>query len=217
MGDARGVSRGDANSHRWRSSPSPASWEAEEDRGRSSPRPLGEREVGDSGLGWAVVVGGGGCKFKACLECQERVNWFDHELNISICEKLKELTSLPSLKSLHLFNCPSFVTFGHFPSLTILYLDDPFKREILHRMANSHLTLEELSISSNTLNSICLQSLNYLPSLRSLQLRCPNLQYCDTLAIFTSLKKLSIKSSPRLHVPNSLRSQLEELYTAESF
>ncbi|EEE52126.1 hypothetical protein OsJ_33946 [Oryza sativa Japonica Group] len=60
MGDARGVSRGDANSHRWRSSSSPASWEAEEDRGRSSPRPLGEREVGDSGLGWAVVVGGGG-------------------------------------------------------------------------------------------------------------------------------------------------------------
>uniref|UniRef100_A0A0E0F5X8 NB-ARC domain-containing protein n=1 Tax=Oryza meridionalis TaxID=40149 RepID=A0A0E0F5X8_9ORYZ len=138
------------------------------------------------------------------------------ELNISICEKLKELPSLPSLQSLHLFNCPSLVAFGHFPSLTILYLADPFKEEILHRLVNSHLRMEELTISSNTLKSICLEPQS-LPSLRSLEIRCPNLQCCDTLASISSLKKLNISASPRLHVPNSLRSQLEELYTAESF
>uniref|UniRef100_A0A0E0MFL4 NB-ARC domain-containing protein n=1 Tax=Oryza punctata TaxID=4537 RepID=A0A0E0MFL4_ORYPU len=120
------------------------------------------------------------CKF-TLIDCSNLVTFPASDtlkvLNISICEKLKELPSLPSLQSLHLFNCPSLVTFGHFPSLTILYLDDPFKQEILHRLVNSHLRMEELTISSNTLKSCC-----------------------DTLASISSLKKLNISASPLLHL-----------------
>uniref|UniRef100_J3N8I0 NB-ARC domain-containing protein n=1 Tax=Oryza brachyantha TaxID=4533 RepID=J3N8I0_ORYBR len=138
------------------------------------------------------------------------------ELHISNCEKMKELPALPSLQSFYLLNCPSFLTFGHFPSLTTLHLQDPFKEEILHRLVNSHRTLEDISIWSRTLESVCLEPQG-LPALRSLELRCPNLHYCDALACLTSLKKLNINGSPHLRLPNSLRSQLEELYAAESF
>ncbi|KAL5205111.1 hypothetical protein ABZP36_009982 [Zizania latifolia] len=133
------------------------------------------------------------------------------ELHIWDCESLKELPALPSLWSLELDNCPSLVTFGHFPLLTVLDLIGPFKDEILPKLVNSHQMLEKLSVRSDTMTSICLK-LQSLPSLRELQLSCPNLQYCDALASLTSLKILDISGSPQLHVPDSLRSQREGLY-----
>ncbi|KAL5204798.1 hypothetical protein ABZP36_009669 [Zizania latifolia] len=83
---------------------------------------------------------------------------------------------------------------------------------VLQRLVNSHQMLEELSVSSDTMTSICLEPQS-LPSLREVELRCPNLQYCEELASLTSLKILNIGGSPQLLVPDSLRSQLEELYT----
>ncbi|KAG8089851.1 hypothetical protein GUJ93_ZPchr0011g27175 [Zizania palustris] len=138
------------------------------------------------------------------------------KLYICDCERLKELPALPSLWSLELFNCPSLVTFGHFPLLTVLHLSDQFEDEILTRFVNSHQMLEELSVSSDTLISICLEPQS-LPSLRKLELRCPNLQYCHALANLTSLKILDTYGSPQLLVPDSLRRSLEQLYTCDSF
>ncbi|KAL5204758.1 hypothetical protein ABZP36_009629 [Zizania latifolia] len=135
------------------------------------------------------------------------------ELSISRCERLKQLPALPSLRSLYLDNCPSLVTFGHFPLLTVLHLSGRFKNEILPRLVNSHQMLEEFSVWSLTMTSICLEPQS-LPSLRKLVLCCPNLQYCDALDRLTSLKTLNTRGSPQLHVPHWLRSQLEELYTS---
>ncbi|EEC68193.1 hypothetical protein OsI_36161 [Oryza sativa Indica Group] len=132
------------------------------------------------------------------------------ELLISKCANLSELTALPSLQSLKLLNCPSLATVSQFPSLTVLHVCDPFKEEILQRLVNSHMMLEELHVESDTINSICLDPLK-LPSLKNLDVRCPNLKSCNAFAGLTSLKILWIRCSPRLHIPDSLRSQLEEL------
>lgn len=132
------------------------------------------------------------------------------ELLISKCANLSELPALPSLQSLKLLNCPSLATVSQFPSLTVLHVCDPFKEEILQRLVNSHMMLEELHIESDTINSICLDPLK-LPSLKNLDVRCPNLKSCNAFAGLTSLKILWIRCSPRLHIPDSLRSQLEEL------
>uniref|UniRef100_A0A0D9XS96 NB-ARC domain-containing protein n=1 Tax=Leersia perrieri TaxID=77586 RepID=A0A0D9XS96_9ORYZ len=138
-------------------------------------------------------------------------------LSISTCDKLKELPALPSLRSLELFRCPSLVTLNHFPALTTLNLYTGFKEEELHRLMNLHLTLVDLSIWSDNLKSIKLDP-HSLPSLRNLEVRCPNLKNCDALAALTSLKILNINgSSPELRVPDSLRSQLEKLYSPESY
>ncbi|KAL5204323.1 hypothetical protein ABZP36_009194 [Zizania latifolia] len=137
------------------------------------------------------------------------------ELYIWDCESLKELPALPSLWSLHVISCPSLVTFGHFPLLTVLHLTDPLKDEILTRLVNSHKMLEELSVSSDTKTSICLEPQS-LPSLRRLQLICPNLQHCDALASLTSLKILNIHFCSQLDVPDSLPSQLENCILPES-
>lgn len=132
------------------------------------------------------------------------------ELLISKCANLSELPALPSLQSLKLLNCPSLATVSQFPSLTALHVCDPFKEEILQRLVNSHMMLEELHVESDTINSICLDPLK-LPSLKNLDVRCPNLKSCNAFAGLTSLKILWIRCSPRLHIPDSLRSQLEEL------
>ncbi|XP_052137350.1 putative disease resistance RPP13-like protein 1 [Oryza glaberrima] len=132
------------------------------------------------------------------------------ELLISKCANLSELPALSSLQSLKLLNCPSLATVSQFPSLTVLHVCDPFKEEILQRLVNSHMMLEELHIESDTINSICLDPLK-LPSLKNLDVRCPNLKSCNAFAGLTSLKILWIRCSPRLHIPDSLRSQLEEL------
>uniref|UniRef100_A0A0E0J204 NB-ARC domain-containing protein n=1 Tax=Oryza nivara TaxID=4536 RepID=A0A0E0J204_ORYNI len=132
------------------------------------------------------------------------------ELLISKCANLSELPALPSLQSLKLLNCPSLATVSQFPSLTVLHVCDPFKEEILQRLVNSHMMLEELHVESDTINSICLDPLK-LPSLKNLDVRCPNLKSCNAFAGLTSLKILWIRCSPRLHIPDSLRSQLEEL------
>nr|ABA93733.1 NB-ARC domain containing protein [Oryza sativa Japonica Group] len=112
--------------------------------------------------------------------------------------------------SLKLLNCPSLATVSQFPSLTVLHVCDPFKEEILQRLVNSHMMLEELHIESDTINSICLDPLK-LPSLKNLDVRCPSLKSCNAFAGLTSLKILWIRCSPRLHIPDSLRSQPEEL------
>ncbi|KAG2565995.1 putative disease resistance RPP13-like protein 1 isoform X1 [Panicum virgatum] len=132
------------------------------------------------------------------------------EVGISSCGSLNELPALPSLQSLQLSDCPSLVTFGHFPLLTVLDLDGQIIEDILHRLVNSHLLLECLKIWSHSLVSIHLDS-KRLTSLAQLELRCPNLQYCDELGSLTSLKVLYVSGSPQLHVPDSLRSQLEKL------
>ncbi|KAG2563162.1 hypothetical protein PVAP13_8KG321110 [Panicum virgatum] len=137
------------------------------------------------------------------------------ELNISTCPSLNELPALPSLWSLELSHCPSLVTFGHFPSLAILHLNEPFKEEVLYRLVNSHLSLERLSVWSDTLMSIHLEPQS-LPWLEELELRGRNLQYCGKLTSLTSLKKLNVCGSPRFHVPDSLRTQLEELIDLKS-
>jgi hypothetical protein len=132
------------------------------------------------------------------------------ELSISTCATLNELPGLPSLRSLDLFNCPNLATVGHFPSLSAMHLHAPLKEEILHRLVNSHLSLERLSVWSDTLTSINLEPQS-LPSLTELEVACPNLNYCGGLVSLTSLKTLNIGGSPQLHVPGSLRTQLERL------
>jgi hypothetical protein len=73
------------------------------------------------------------------------------------------------------------------------------------------MTLEDLTIWSDTIKSFALEPLG-LPSLRKLELRCPNLHYCGALTSLSSLKILNITGSPQLHIPHSsLQSQLEEL------
>uniref|UniRef100_A0A0D9XS92 NB-ARC domain-containing protein n=1 Tax=Leersia perrieri TaxID=77586 RepID=A0A0D9XS92_9ORYZ len=127
------------------------------------------------------------------------------------CNAIKELPFLPSLQSLELTSCPSLVSFGHFPSLTILSLREELKEETLHRLINSHLTLEDLDVSSDSLKSICLDPHSF-PSLRKLSLRCPKLRYFDALGSIASLKILQVLTCHELHVPDSLRSHLEELH-----
>ncbi|CAO2141706.1 unnamed protein product, partial [Urochloa humidicola] len=56
----------------------------------------------------------------------------------------------------------------------------------------------------------------YLPSLTELVLSGSNLRYCDELGGISSLKKLNVCGAPRLEVPDSLRSQLEELIDLKS-
>lgn len=137
-------------------------------------------------------------------------------LSISSCEKLQELPALPSLHSLKLSGCESLVAVGHFPSLTVLHMSTEFEEEVLHKLMNLHLMLEELLISSYTLKSINLEP-HSLPLLRELELECPNLQNCDALASLSSLKILCVnRCSPQLRVPNSLQSQLEKLYSPGS-
>ncbi|EEE52125.1 hypothetical protein OsJ_33942 [Oryza sativa Japonica Group] len=134
-------------------------------------------------------------------------------LSISSCEKLKELPALPSLRSLKLSGCESLVAVGHFPSLTVLHMSTEFEEEVLHKLMNLHLKLEELSISSDTMKLINLEP-HSLPLLRELELVCPNLQNCDALASLSSLEILCVnRCSPQLRVPNSLQSQLEKLYS----
>lgn len=137
-------------------------------------------------------------------------------LSISSCEKLQELPALPSLRSLKLSGCESLVAVGHFPSLTVLHMSTKFEEEVLHKLMNVHLMLEELLISSYTLKTINLEP-HSLPLLRELELECPNLQNCDALASLSSLKILCVnRCSPQLRVPNSLQSQLEKLYSPGS-
>ncbi|CAN6381289.1 unnamed protein product [Urochloa humidicola] len=138
-----------------------------------------------------------------------------HELRISTCMSLNELPDLPSLQSLELFDCPSLVTLGHFPSLTELSLHAPFKEETFYRLVNSNKTIQRLSVWTDTLYSIHLEP-RYLPSLTELELRGCNLRYCDELGSISSLKKLNVCGTPRLEVPDSLRSQLEELIDLKS-
>lgn len=135
-------------------------------------------------------------------------------LSISSCEKLKELPALPSLRSLKLSGCESLVAVGHFPSLTVLHMSTKFEEEVLHKLMNLHLMLEELLISSYTLKTINLEP-HSLPLLRELELECPNLQNCDALASLSSLICVN-RCSPQLRVPNSLQSQLEKLYSPGS-
>jgi len=132
------------------------------------------------------------------------------ELSISTCATLNELPGLPSLRSLVLFDCPSLATVGHFPSLSVLELHAPFKEETFYRLVNSHLSLQRLWVWSHTLTSINLEPQS-LPSLIELEISCPNLNYCGGLVSLTSLKTLNIGRSPQLHVPGSLRTQLERL------
>ncbi|CAL4993330.1 unnamed protein product [Urochloa decumbens] len=138
-----------------------------------------------------------------------------HELRISTCARLTELPALPSLQSLELFDCPSLDTLGHFPSLTVLSLHAPFKEETLYRLVNANITIRRLSVWSDTLFSIHLDP-RYLPSLTELMLRGCNLRYCDELGSLSSLKKLNVRGSPRLYIPDSLRNQLEELIDINS-
>ncbi|EEE52127.1 hypothetical protein OsJ_33947 [Oryza sativa Japonica Group] len=133
------------------------------------------------------------------------------ELSISSCEKLKELPALPSLRSLDLSHCPSLFALGHFPLLTSLGLYYIFNEDILCKLVNSYMTLEDLTIWSDTIKSFALEPLG-LPSVRKLELRCPNLHYCGALTSLSSLKILNITGFPQLHIPHSsLQSQLEEL------
>lgn len=124
------------------------------------------------------------------------------ELSISSCEKLKELPALPSLRSLDLSHCPSLFALGHFPLLTSLGLYYIFNEDILCKLVNSYMTLEDLTIWSDTIKSFALEPLG-LPSLRKLELRCPNLHYCGALTSLSSLKILNITGSPQLHIPHS--------------
>ncbi|KAJ1266240.1 hypothetical protein BS78_08G136300 [Paspalum vaginatum] len=138
------------------------------------------------------------------------------ELSISTCASLNELPVLPSLKVLILFKCPSLVVkHGHFTSLTKLDLHAPFKEETLYGLVNSNLSIECLAVWSDTLLSIHLDPQN-LPSLTELMLRGSNLQCCDELGSLSSLKKLNVCGAPQLHLPDSLRNQLEELIDVKS-
>ncbi|CAM0150532.1 unnamed protein product [Urochloa decumbens] len=132
------------------------------------------------------------------------------ELSITKCENLEELPALSALESLHLGNCPNLVTLGHFPLLTKLDLQAPFKEEILYRLITYHLLLEQLRVWNYSLMSIHFEPQS-LPSLTELSLNCPNLRYCNNLGSLTSLKILNITGSSQLDVPDSLRSQLEKL------
>uniref|UniRef100_A0A0E0BJ75 Uncharacterized protein n=1 Tax=Oryza glumipatula TaxID=40148 RepID=A0A0E0BJ75_9ORYZ len=55
------------------------------------------------------------------------------------------------------------------------------------RLVNSHMMLEDLHIESDTINSICLDPLK-LPSLKNLDVRCPNLKSCNAFSGLTFLK-----------------------------
>uniref|UniRef100_A0A0A9A6A1 Uncharacterized protein n=1 Tax=Arundo donax TaxID=35708 RepID=A0A0A9A6A1_ARUDO len=138
------------------------------------------------------------------------------ELSIANCPNLNKLPALPILRSLKLFHCPSLVAFSHFPSLSVLHLEGPFKENTFYRLVNSHLSLEQLTVWSDAITSIHLEP-QCLPSLMELELHCRNLEHCHELGNLSSLKRLYVKLSPRLQVPDSLRSQLEVLVDRESW
>lgn len=130
-----------------------------------------------------------------------------HRLDIGQCNSLIRLHDLPSLRMLMLRDCPTLTTVAHFPLLTSIHVKGGFRDELLYSLLNSHTSLENVLIVSESMVHLSLEPQN-LASLASLTLSCPNLQHCDGLDGLTSLIELKIYGSPKFNVHNRLPGQL---------
>lgn len=127
--------------------------------------------------------------------------------DIGQCTSVARIPDLPLLKVLILRDCPNLTTVIHLPSLTSIHVKGGFRNELLYHLTNCHPSLENILIVSDSIERLSMEPQN-LPSLVSLKLSCPNLQFCDGLAGLTYLKELKVYVCPQLSVRNLHSGQL---------